>query len=61
MAKVFLLQWLRVSYWYRQRAVAPAWHGPYLGSRERVDLFDRAIPHGLDGLNAGKKCITHAH
>ena len=61
MGEVFFVQWLWVSHWRGQGAVATTWHGPYLGPGERVDLLDRAIPHGLDRFYAGKKCITHAH
>ena len=61
MGEVFFVQGLWVSHRCRQGAVAPARHGPHLGPGERVDLLDRAIPHGLDGFYAGKKCITHAH
>ena len=61
MGEVFFVQGLRVSHRCGQGAVAPTRHGPHLGPGERVDLLDRAIPHGLDGFYAGKKCITHAH
>lgn len=59
MGEVFFVQGLWVSHRCGQGRL-PRPGTVHLGPGERVDLLDRAIPHGLDGFYAGKKCITHA-
>lgn len=43
----------------RKRTIPAAWNGPYLGSGEGIDLFDGAIRHYLNWLDAAKKCFAH--